>query len=113
MILSGFTGISVHDFWNPHPPYHCTQSFGCTHILRAHQGRRRKQELPEKVIDFLIQAKEIKEEYQSDAIPLPPVMSSSCNNAYDYYSIRVEKNREGFFYESDGDLHRMIDKHCV
>ena len=36
-----------------------------------------------KLIELLIQAKEIKEEYHSDGIPIPPVMRNCLNSAYD------------------------------
>ena len=84
-ILPNFTGISVHDFWNPYLSYPCTHSFCCAHILREliRVEEETKQEWPGKLVELLLQAKEIKEEYHSDGIPIPPVMRNSLNSAYD------------------------------
>ena len=67
-ILPDFKGISVHDFWNPYISYPCTHSFCCAHILRELKRveEEKKQEWPGELIELLIQAKEIKEEYHSD-----------------------------------------------
>ncbi|WP_394698645.1 transposase [uncultured Methanospirillum sp.] len=33
-ILPNYTGISVHDFWNPYLSFSCKHSFCCAYILR-------------------------------------------------------------------------------
>lgn len=84
-ILPDFKGISIHDFWKPYLSYPCTHSFCCAHILRELKRveEETNQEWPAKLIELLIQAKEIKEEYHPDGVPIPPVMRNSLNSAYD------------------------------
>jgi transposase len=84
-ILPYFKGISVHDFWKPYLSYPCTHSFCCAHILRELKRveEETKQLWPGKLMDLLIQAKEIKGEYHSDGIPIPPIMKNSLISAYD------------------------------
>lgn len=83
-ILPDYTGISVHDFWTPYLSYPCTHSFCCAHILRELKRveEETKQEWPGKLIDLLIQAKELKEIYHSDGVPIPPVMRNSISSTY-------------------------------
>ena len=84
-ILSDFKGISVHDFWKPYLSYPCTHSFCCAHILREliRVEEETKQTWAGKLIKLLIQAKELKEDYHSDGIPIPPVMRNSLKSEYD------------------------------
>nr|WP_319537771.1 IS66 family transposase [uncultured Methanospirillum sp.] len=84
-ILPDFKGISVHDFWKPYLSYPCTHSFCGAHILRELKRveEETKQEWSGKLIELLIQAKEIKEEYHLDGVPIPPVMMNSLNTSYD------------------------------
>ncbi len=84
-ILPDFKGISVHDFWKPYLSYPCTHSFCGAHILRELKRveEETKQQWPGKLIEILIQAKEIKEEYHSNGVPIPPVMMNSLNTSYD------------------------------
>ena len=84
-ILPDFMGISVHDFWNPYLSYPCSHSFCCAHILREliRVTEETNQEWSKKLVDLFLQAKELKESYHSDGIPIPPVIRESINEAYD------------------------------
>jgi len=84
-ILPDFMGISVHDFWNPYLSYPCSHSFCCAHILREliRVKEETNQEWPKKLIELLLQAKELKDSYHPDSVPIPAIIRNSLNDAYD------------------------------
>jgi hypothetical protein len=84
-ILPIFTGISVHDFWNPYLSYSCTHSFCCAHILRElnRVEEETEQKWPRILSELLIQAKEIKEMFHLDDVPIPDIMVNSIKSSYD------------------------------
>jgi transposase len=84
-ILSVYTGISIHDFWNPYLSYSCKHSFCNAHILRElnRVEEETEQNWPKKLSELLIQAKELKEMFHLDEIPIPDIMMNSIKSSYD------------------------------
>jgi transposase-like protein len=84
-VLPNFTGISVHDFWNPYLSYPCTHSFCCAHILRElnRVKEETEQKWPQLLSELLIQAKDIKDMFHLDEIPIPAIMVNSIKSSYD------------------------------
>lgn len=84
-VLPIYAGISVHDFWKPYLSYPCTHSFCCAHILRELKRveEETKQKWPKIFSELLIQAKDIKEMFHLDDIPIPAIMMNSIKSSYD------------------------------
>jgi len=83
-ILPEYKGISVHDFWGPYLSYQCEHSFCNAHIIREliRVEEETSQQWASKLIELLLQAKEIKEFYHNDGVLIPPVILSSIKETY-------------------------------
>jgi len=84
-ILPKYNGVSVHDFWKSYLTYPCEHSFCCAHIIRdlIRVEEETSQKWPVELIELLVQAKEIKETYHDDGVPIPPVILNSLKGSYD------------------------------
>ena len=83
-ILPEYKGISVHDFWGPYLSYQCEHSFCNAHIIREliRVEEETSQQWPSRLIELLLQAKEIKEFYHNDGVLIPPVIVNSIKETY-------------------------------
>jgi len=84
-ILPEFTGISVHDFWGPYLSYPCDHSFCCAHIIREliRAEEETSQKWPHELIELLLEAKEHKERFHGNGVPIPPIIRSSLIESYE------------------------------
>jgi hypothetical protein len=84
-VLPDYKGISVHDFWNPYLAYSCDHSFCCAHIIRelTRVEEETSQKWATELIELLIEAKNAKEVYHNEGVPIPEVILTSIKTTYD------------------------------